>query len=76
VEAGAPDSHWLHFVHELDTLSQQRLKEQRQIQRASSKPRMRPNVHRAEADLETTDPARLYADYTALVTQFMETHDD
>lgn len=76
LEAGAPESHWLHFVHELDTLNQRRLKEQREIQRTSSKPTTKPTIHQAEADLETTDATLLYADYTELLTQFMETDHD
>jgi transposase InsO family protein len=75
-EAGAPNSHWLSFLHELDTLNQQRLKEQRQIQRAASKPTTQPTIHQAEAGLETTHTTRLYADYTTLLTRFMEVDHD
>lgn len=75
-EAGAPDSHWLHFIHELDTLSQQRLREQRQVQRSTRQTPTRPDARQTETALETADSAALYADYTDLLTQFMETTDE
>ncbi|MBZ0274598.1 MAG: Mu transposase C-terminal domain-containing protein [Anaerolineae bacterium] len=70
--AGAADSHWLHFVHELDTLSQQRRREQRQTAPATRQPAPRPTAYQTEAALERADTAALYADYTDLLTQFME----
>lgn len=71
-EADASHSHWLDFIHEMDGLSQQRLREQKRIQQqmpCSAKP---VNAQTTEAALETSDLARTYAEYTNLLSKFME----
>mgnify|MGYP001271705359 CR=1 FL=1 len=70
--AGAPENHWLSFVHEVETLSQQRLREQKRARRPSSAAPSASDAHTTETALETVNTAQTYADYTRLLTQFMQ----
>lgn len=72
-EADATHNHWLDFVHEMDTLSQQRYREQKRIQQQLPCPPRAANAQTTETALETNNLAQSYADYTDLLTKFMET---
>lgn len=75
VGAGEPENHWLHFVHELDTLSQQRLREQKRARRPSSAAPRASDAHATETALDAMNTPQAYADYTRLLTQFMQGDD-
>jgi len=71
-QAVAQHAHWLDFVHDMETLSQQRYREQRR-QQLSVSPTTKPaNVTKTETALASTDTAQSYAQYTDLLTKFME----
>jgi hypothetical protein len=72
-EADATHNHWLDFVHEMDTLSQQRYREQKRIQQQLPRPSRPANAQTTETALETSNLARTYAEYTDLLSKFMET---
>lgn len=71
VAAGEPEHHWLHFVHELDTLSQQRLREQKRARRPGSAAPPVPDAHATETALTVVNTAQMHTDYTRLLTRFM-----
>lgn len=72
-EADATHNHWLDFIHEVDVLSQQRLREQKRIQHQIP-PSVRPvNAQTTESALEASNLAQSYAEYTDLLSKFMET---
>jgi len=75
VAAGEPENHWLHFVHELDMLSQQRLREQKRARRPGSAAPRASDAHATETALDAVNTAQTYADYTRLLTQFMQGDD-
>ena len=74
-EAGQPDDHWLRFVHEIDTLSQQRLTEKKRARRNTPVAAPQPDVQATETAMHETELTESFQDYTTLLTQFMETEE-
>jgi putative transposase len=72
---GEPENRWLDFVHELDTLSQQRLREQKRARRPASAAPRPPDVQATETALDAANSAQVHTDYTRLLTQFMQGDD-
>lgn len=75
-EAGQPDTHWLRFVHEIDTLSQQRLNEKKRARRKTPTSSLKPDAQATEAAMHETELTESYQDYTSLLARFMDTEED
>lgn len=75
-DTGQPDADWLRFVHDIDTLSQQRLKEKKNAQRHTTSPVATPAAQATEIAINETDITQTYQDYTALLAHFMGTQEN
>jgi hypothetical protein len=74
--AGQPATHWLRFIYEIDTLSQQRLKEKKRTRRKGTRSVTEPDARATEAAMTETELASTYQEYTELLARFMETQED
>lgn len=63
------DSHWLHFITQIDSLSQQRLREKKRAQRRTT-----TASHQSQA-IDETLLTPDYRDYTDLLAQFMDSEE-
>jgi transposase InsO family protein len=71
-----PDADWLHFVHDIDSLSQQRLQEKKKARRRTTNPTPPPDAQATEIAINETDITQTYQDYTALLARFMGKQED
>ena len=71
-EAGNSSRDWLHYLHDLDTLVQQRQKERRQTRRAIPLAKRIPlDPRTTETNLRALSHDALYAQYTDLLVGFL-----